>query len=57
MTEQPAKRRRGLDNWYASSSWAQGPNVDAGRSKQVGRNKPYCCCRRAVDLWQNHSSF
>ena len=35
-TEQPAKRRRGLGNWYASSSWGQGPSVDVGRSKQVG---------------------
>lgn len=46
MTEQPAKRRRGLGNWYASSSWGQGSDVDAKRSKQVGTN---CwCCQRAV---------
>ena len=55
-TEQPAKRRRGLGNWYASSSWGQGPSVDAGRSKQVGRNIQCWCCQRAVGLWQGQSS-
>ena len=56
MTEQPAKRRRGLGNWYASSSWGQGPNMDARRSKQVGRHKQCCCSQRAVGLWQDQSS-